>query len=71
MSEFYVYEDDDIIIDIEPESKEQLINLNKNKKDFISSTNYIEKECLQKIQKLNVSTVHKFPNKIENIQQQK
>lgn len=61
MSELYVYEEDDPVVDFnKPET-----NLNKEESVISSITNKVEQTCLKKIPKLNVSTVNK-EMKIQN-----
>ena len=54
MSELYVYEEDDPLVDFDKTET----NLNKEESVILSKTNKLEEKCLQKIQKLNVSTVN-------------
>ena len=54
MSELYVYEEDDPEYDFDKTE----INLNKEESIIHSKTIKLEEKCLQKIQKMNVSTVN-------------
>ena len=54
MSELYVYEEDDPEYDFDKTE----INLNKAESIIHSKTIKLEEKCLQKIQKMNVSTVN-------------
>lgn len=55
MSELYVYEEDDPVVQFNKTET----NLNKEESNVLSvkKTNHLEEKCLKKIQKLNVSTV--------------
>lgn len=61
MSEFYVYEEDDPVFDIDIKEDKSEINLNKEEKHYSKTDNFtdLEKECLRlqqiQIQKLNAS----------------
>lgn len=65
MSELYVYEEDDPVIELKTTTE---INLNKEETFKDSKINNIEKECLQKIQaqKSNALIVDQLPQKKEN-----
>ena len=65
MSELYVYEEDDPVIEL----KTTEINLNKEEIFKDSKINNIEKECLQKIQgqKSNAVIVDLLPQKKESL----